>query len=45
VAAANSTPTNQDEWRRSLEAFGARYRQNPNDADAAIAYARALRAP
>lgn len=44
VAAANSTPTNQDEWRRSLEAFGARYRQNPNDADAAIACARALRA-
>lgn len=28
----------------SLEALGARYRQNPNDPDAAIAYARELRA-
>ena len=28
----------------SLESLGARYRQNPNDADAAIAYARELRA-
>jgi Flp pilus assembly protein TadD len=28
----------------SLETLGARYRQNPNDADAAIAYARELRA-
>ena len=28
----------------SIEALGARYRQNPNDADSAIAYARELRA-
>ena len=40
IAAA---PATQDEARRSLEALGARYRDNPNDADAAIAYARALR--
>jgi Flp pilus assembly protein TadD len=40
-----STPAaTQDESRRSLEALGSRYRDNPNDADAAIAYARALRA-
>jgi len=44
VTAASSTPATQDEWRRSLETWGARYRANPNDADAAIAYARALRA-
>jgi Flp pilus assembly protein TadD len=44
VTAASNTPATQDEWRRSLETWGARYRANPNDADAAIAYARALRA-
>jgi Flp pilus assembly protein TadD len=43
-AAANATPATQDEWRRSLDTWGARYRANPGDADAAIAYARALRA-
>ena len=44
VAAAAGTPATQDEWRRSLDTWGARYRANPNDGDAAIAYARALRA-
>ena len=44
VTTTSAAPANQDEWRRSLEAMGARYRENPNDADAAIAYARALRA-
>ena len=39
-----SAPATQDEARRSLEALGARYRDNPNDPDAAIAYAGALRA-
>lgn len=43
VTTTSAAPTSQDEWRRSLEALGARYRENPNDADAAIAYARALR--
>src|SRR6476661_8957342 len=43
VTTTSAAPANQDEWRRSLEALGARYRENPNDADAAIAYARALR--
>jgi Flp pilus assembly protein TadD len=44
VTTTSAAPANQDEWRRSLETLGARYRENPNDADAAIAYARALRA-
>ncbi|MFY9599207.1 MAG: tetratricopeptide repeat protein [Pseudolabrys sp.] len=44
IADANIAPASQDEWRRSLDTLGARYRENPNDADAAIAYARALRA-
>ena len=32
------------EWRRDLAMWGDRYKRNPNDADAAIGYARALRA-
>jgi Flp pilus assembly protein TadD len=44
VGSATATPTTQAEWRSSLDSLGARYRENPNDADAAIAYARALRA-
>ena len=44
IAAANATPQNEAEWRRSLDTLGARYRENPGDADVAIAYARALRA-
>jgi Flp pilus assembly protein TadD len=39
-----SATTGQTDARSSLEALGARYRDNPNDVDAAIAYARALRA-
>ena len=41
ASVAAQTPTNGAEWRASLDA---RYRENPNDADATIAYARALRA-
>ncbi|MGH6727825.1 MAG: tetratricopeptide repeat protein [Pseudolabrys sp.] len=37
-------PHSDADWRRSAELWGARYRQNPGDPDAAIAYARALRA-
>src|SRR5262249_23977668 len=43
ASVAAQTPTNEAEWRRSLDALGAKYRENPNDADAAIAYARAVR--
>ena len=44
ASVAAQTPTSEAEWRRSLDVLGAKYRENPNDADAAIAYARALRA-
>jgi Flp pilus assembly protein TadD len=43
-ANAGSTPRTDAEWRRALEVWGARYRANPGDAAAAMAYARALRA-
>ena len=43
VSGANTASLTQEEARRSLETLGARYRQNPNDADAAITYAKALR--
>jgi Flp pilus assembly protein TadD len=39
-----NAPQSDAEWRRSLDVYGARYRANPDDAEAAIAYARALRA-
>jgi len=41
---APETPRTDAEWRKSLDFWGARYRENPNDTNAAIAYARALRA-
>jgi Flp pilus assembly protein TadD len=37
-------PTTEAEWRSALETYGERYHANPGDAQAAIAYARALRA-
>ena len=43
IAARNAPRTDAD-WRQPLDVWGARYRENPDDADAAIAYARALRA-
>jgi Flp pilus assembly protein TadD len=44
VAAAPPVPTaGTADWRRSAEAWGERYRANPQDADAAINYAAALR--
>lgn len=43
-ASAPDAPRSEGEWRQSLEVWGARYRANPSDPDAAIAYARALRA-
>ena len=42
--ASTQAPNSETDWRRSLDALSARYRENPNDADAAIDYARALRA-
>jgi Flp pilus assembly protein TadD len=44
IAATDNTPHSDADWRRSLDAWGSRYRENPGDAEAAMAYARALRA-
>jgi Flp pilus assembly protein TadD len=41
---ATDAPHSDSDWRRSLEVWGGRYRENPGDPDAAISYARALRA-
>lgn len=37
-------PPTDAQWRQSLDAWGQRYRENPGDPVAAIAYAKALRA-
>src|SRR5690348_11634643 len=42
--AANPPPHTEAEWRSEAAAQGARYRANPNDANVALAYARALTA-
>ena len=44
TGSVGAAPDNQADPRRSLDALGASYRQNPADPDTAIAYARALRA-
>src|ERR1700730_3925517 len=41
---ATATPRTDAEWRRESEAQGERYRANPSDAGAALAYGRALQA-
>jgi Flp pilus assembly protein TadD len=40
----DAAPRSNVEWRQEMESWGARYRANPTDADAAIKYAQALRA-
>jgi Flp pilus assembly protein TadD len=42
--AASNAPRSDADWRRQLEVWGARYREKPDDAEAAIGYAQALRA-
>jgi Flp pilus assembly protein TadD len=37
-------PTTEAGWRRALDAWAERYHANPGDAEAALSYARALRA-
>ena len=41
--AATPAPKSEDDFRREAETLGERYRANPNDVQAAIAYAQALR--
>jgi Flp pilus assembly protein TadD len=36
-------PATQDDWRRAADAWGERYRANPDDPQAAVRYAQALR--
>jgi Flp pilus assembly protein TadD len=43
TATAAAPTTGAADWRRSADAWGERYRANPNDAEAAINYATALR--
>lgn len=43
-AAAPVAPSSEADWRQSLAVWGERYRKDPGDIQAAIAYARALRA-
>jgi len=40
----SAAPVNDGDWRRSLEIWGQRYRENPDNVEAAINYAKALRA-
>jgi len=42
--APDTRPRSAVEWRGEMDSWGARYRANPADADAAIRYAQALRA-
>ena len=42
-AATSPPPVQAAEWRAAHEAWGERYRANPNDPEAAIGYAQALR--
>ena len=41
---APSTPRSDADWRQSLDIWGKRYRDNPSDTEAALNYAKALRA-
>jgi Flp pilus assembly protein TadD len=43
IAGAGATPASQADLRDSLDTLGDRYRANPNDVNAAMAYAQALR--
>jgi Flp pilus assembly protein TadD len=44
TASIAPTQRSETEWRREADVWGARYRDNPGDANAALAYAQALRA-
>ncbi|MGH7880397.1 MAG: tetratricopeptide repeat protein, partial [Candidatus Binataceae bacterium] len=41
---SSSAPRSDADWRRVIDVWGARYRENPGDPDAAMNYARGLRA-
>ncbi len=41
---APATPRSDAEWRKALDVWGARYREDPSNAEASLRYAQALRA-
>jgi Flp pilus assembly protein TadD len=41
---ASTMPRSDADWRRALDVYGARYRSDPTNVNAAMAYAQALRA-
>src|SRR5262245_16620174 len=43
VGVASAKPPAENDWKRAVDAWGERYRANPNDPDAAMKYAQALR--
>lgn len=43
-AAPSTMPRSEADWRRQIDVWGARYREDPNNAEAALRYAQALRA-
>jgi Flp pilus assembly protein TadD len=42
--ASAQTPRTEADWRKEMDGWGARYRANPKDSEAAVRYAQALRA-
>jgi Flp pilus assembly protein TadD len=44
IGRGNDAPVTERDWRDSLETWGERYKADPSNAEAAINYARALRA-
>jgi Flp pilus assembly protein TadD len=44
INAPSSMPRSDADWRRALDVWGARYREDPANAEAALRYAQALRA-
>src|SRR4051812_42474500 len=42
--ATDTAPRTEQQWRQEMDAWGERYRAKPGDAEAAVRYAKALRA-
>lgn len=44
IGASASAPRSEADWRKALDVWGARYREDPTNAEASLRYAQALRA-
>lgn len=44
IGASASAPRSEADWRKALDVWGARYREDPSNAEASLRYAQALRA-